>query len=233
MGYFRSGIFRPLPTEIFPVTQVAEAFQRMATAKHIGKVVLAITPPARAIVAGLKGHRSAAVKAAAGAAVKGGAHEAAIAPAEGVEALARIMAAGSAQVAVSSRPLQPIIDFLRGQKDVDPAAAAAKGAGRKLYPRPALVNAYAPPVTETEKRLAQIWQDLIGIEQVGAQDNFFELGGDSLIGVQVISRIKREFTVQLSSTALYEGPTLDAFAKAIDAARAEPLPAGAAKEGGP
>jgi acyl transferase domain-containing protein/D-arabinose 1-dehydrogenase-like Zn-dependent alcohol dehydrogenase/acyl carrier protein len=234
MGYFRSGVFRPLPTEIFPVTQVAEAFQRMATAKHIGKVVLAITPPARAIAAGLRGgSRTAAVKEAAGAAVRGGAHEAAIAPAEGVEALARIMAAGSPQVAVSSRPLQPIIDFLRGQKDVDPAAAAAKGAGRKLYPRPALVNAYAPPGSETEKKLAQIWQDLIGIEQVGAQDNFFELGGDSLIGVQVISRIKREFSVQLSSTALYEGPTLDAFARAIELARAEPAPVAAAKEAGP
>ena len=192
----------------------------------------AVSRPARAITAGLKGQRSAAVKAAAGAAVRGGAHEAAIAPAEGVEALARIMAAGSPQVAVSSRPLQPIIDFLRGQKDTDPAAAAAKGAGRKLYPRPALVNAYAPPATETEKKLAQIWQDLIGIEQVGAQDNFFELGGDSLIGVQVISRIKREFTVQLSSTALYEGPTLDAFAKAIDAAKGEAAAAPAAKEAG-
>ena len=231
MGYFRSGIFRPLPTEIFPVTQVAEAFQRMATAKHIGKVVLAITPPARAVAAGLRGgSRSAAVKEAAGAAVRGGAHEAAIAPAEGVEALARILAAGSPQVAVSSRPLQPIIDFLRGQKEADPAGAG-KPAARKLYPRPALVNAYAPPTTETEQKLAQIWQDLIGIEQVGAQDNFFELGGDSLIGVQVISRIKREFSVQLSSTALYEGPTLDAFARAIDAARAEPAPA--AKEAAP
>jgi len=232
-GYFRSGAFQPLPTEVFPITEVADAFQRMASAKHIGKVVLSVMPPARSLLTGgRRGGRTAAVKAEAAAATRGGAHEAAIAPAEGVEALARIMAGGVPQVAVSSRPLQPIIDFLRGQKEVEPAAGAAKPAARKLYPRPALANAYTPPATETEKTLAQIWQDLIGIEQVGAQDNFFELGGDSLIGVQVISRVKRAFSVQLAPTALYEGPTLDAFARAIDAARAEPAPAAAAKEAG-
>jgi acyl transferase domain-containing protein/D-arabinose 1-dehydrogenase-like Zn-dependent alcohol dehydrogenase/acyl carrier protein len=232
-GYFRAGSFRPLPTEVFPITEVADAFQRMASAKHIGKVVLSIAPPARPVLTGgRRGGRSAAVAVEAAAAARGGAHEAAIAPAEGVEALSRIMAAGAAQVAVSSRPLQPIIDFLRGQKETEPAAGAAEPAARKLYPRPALVNAYTPPTTETEKALAQIWQDLIGIEQVGAQDNFFELGGDSLIGVQVISRIKRAFSVQLASTALYEGPTLDAFARAIDAARGEAAPVAAAKEAG-
>ena len=57
------------------------------------------------------------------------------------------------------------------------------------------------------------------------------MGGDSLIGVQVISRIKRAFSVQLASTALYEGPTLDAFARAIDAARAR-AGAGGGGEGG-
>jgi len=233
MGHFRSGAFRPLPTEIFPITEVAQAFQRMAAAQHIGKVVLSVTPPARAVLAGMRGgSRAAAVAEAAGAAGRGGAHEAALSPAEGVAALARILAAGSPQVAVSSRPLQPIIDFLRGQKEAEPAAGAPKPAARKLYPRPALATAYAPPGSETEKKLARVWQDLIGIEQVGAQDNFFELGGDSLIGVQVMSRIKREFGVQLSSTALYEGPTLDAFARAIDLAQPEPVQLAGSKEAG-
>ena len=74
----------------------------------------------------------------------GGAHEAAIAPAEGVEALARIMASGTPQVAVSSRPLQPIIDFLRGQEGGGsrggrgqagrPQALPAAGPGERLRP---------------------------------------------------------------------------------------------------
>ncbi|HEX3729548.1 MAG TPA: SDR family NAD(P)-dependent oxidoreductase, partial [Opitutaceae bacterium] len=177
MGHFRSGAFRPLPAEVFPVTEVAGAFQRMAAAKHIGKIVLAITPPARPVPIGVRGARSAAVKEAAQAAAKGGAHEAAITPEEGIEALARILAAGGPQLAVSSRPLQPIIDFLRSQKEAEPLpGTSAPSAARKLYPRPALANAYCPPAGETEQRLAVIWQNLIGIEQVGSQDNFFELG---------------------------------------------------------
>jgi acyl transferase domain-containing protein/D-arabinose 1-dehydrogenase-like Zn-dependent alcohol dehydrogenase/acyl carrier protein len=229
MGFFRSGAFKPLPTEVYPITQVADAFQRMAMAKHIGKIVLAVTPPALA-VPGLarSGAHGSAVKAAAGAA-RAGAHEAAIAPAEGVEALSRILAAGAAQVAVSSRPLQSMIEFMRGQKE-GAAAASTPRAARKLYPRPALANAYAPPATETEKRLALIWQDLIGIEQVGAQDNFFELGGDSLVGVQVMSRIKKEFEIQLAPTALYEGSTLEGFARVIETTRAAAAEAAAAKE---
>ena len=70
-----------------------------------------------------------------------------------------------------------------------------------------------------ETKLADIWQGLLGIEQIGVQDNFFELGGDSLIGVQVLSRVKKDFAVALSSSALYEGPTIEALAQALEAAK--------------
>lgn len=39
--------------------------------------------------------------------------------------------------------------------------------------------------------MATIWQEVLGIEQVGRQDNFFELGGDSIISIQVVSRARR------------------------------------------
>jgi non-ribosomal peptide synthase protein (TIGR01720 family) len=54
--------------------------------------------------------------------------------------------------------------------------------------RPALDRAYAPPQTEAERQLAQIWSGLLGIERVGIHDNFFELGGDSILSIQVVSR---------------------------------------------
>jgi acyl carrier protein len=60
----------------------------------------------------------------------------------------------------------------------------------------------------------------LGIQEVGIHDNFFELGGDSLIGVQVISRVKKEFGVNLPSSLLYEGPTIAELAAAIEAAQA-------------
>ncbi len=216
MGYFRSGQFRPLPLEVFPITEVAAAFQTMAGARHIGKIVLAITPPAKP--ARLAGGRPKAAPEA-----RGSATADSIKPNEGVEALARILASASAQVVVSPRPLQPILDHMRGQlKASAPTGGsgdAPKPTARKLYPRPALGNAYVAPGTPMETRLTEAWQAMLGIEQVGTQDNFFELGGDSLISVQVLSKVKKEFGIQLPSSALYENPTPESFAKAIEAAK--------------
>ncbi len=50
---------------------------------------------------------------------------------------------------------------------------------------------YVAPRTSTEQLLAEIWQELLGIERVGIEDNFFELGGDSIITIQVVSRARR------------------------------------------
>ncbi len=216
MGYFRGGQFKPLPKEVFPITNVAGAFQTMAGARHIGKLVLAITPPAVAVAIS-RDHAKAA------AAPKGSATSDSITPAEGIQALERILAAGAPQLVVSPRPLQPILDHVRGQlKSAAPVAAATeapKPAARKLYPRPSLGNAYVAPRTPLETKLAETWQGLLGIEQVGVHDNFFELGGDSLIGVQVISRVKKEAGVALSSSSLYEGPTIEALAVAVEGAK--------------
>ena len=55
------------------------------------------------------------------------------------------------------------------------------------HARPNLENAYLPPRSEVEQKLAGIWQQLLGIERIGVEDNFFELGGDSVISLQVVS----------------------------------------------
>jgi amino acid adenylation domain-containing protein len=54
------------------------------------------------------------------------------------------------------------------------------------------------PRTDTEKRIAAIWQEALGLEGVSVHDNFFEIGGHSLLAMQVISRIKSETGVQLN-----------------------------------
>ncbi|MFH8336565.1 non-ribosomal peptide synthase/polyketide synthase [Streptomyces sp. AM6-12] len=48
------------------------------------------------------------------------------------------------------------------------------------------------PRTDTERRVARIWADVLGIEEVGADDNFFALGGDSILSMQVVSRLRRD-----------------------------------------
>ena len=57
--------------------------------------------------------------------------------------------------------------------------------------RPELAVKYAAPRTPAESALAQIWAEMLGLDQVGIHDNFFELGGDSILSIQIIARANR------------------------------------------
>jgi amino acid adenylation domain-containing protein/non-ribosomal peptide synthase protein (TIGR01720 family) len=74
--------------------------------------------------------------------------------------------------------------------------------------------------TQTEEVLAGIWSRLLGLERVSIHDNFFELGGHSLLGMQLISRAREALGVELSVRALFDAPTVRAFAAKVEAARA-------------
>ncbi|MFK3648785.1 amino acid adenylation domain-containing protein [Lysobacter enzymogenes] len=77
---------------------------------------------------------------------------------------------------------------------------------------------YEPPQGATETALASIWQNLLRIERVGRRDHFFELGGHSLLAVQVLSRLRQAFAVELGQQALFDAPELAQLAAAVDAA---------------
>lgn len=79
--------------------------------------------------------------------------------------------------------------------------------------------AYLPPQTPTERVLAAIWQDVLGVERVGLKDNFFDLGGHSLLATQVVARIERNLQVRTSLRELFEAPDLQALAAQIDTQR--------------
>jgi len=64
------------------------------------------------------------------------------------------------------------------------------------------------PVQGVEQSVANIWQELLGIEQVGAKENFFELGGHSLLATQVIAKLQAAFGVKISLSAFFEAPTV-------------------------
>ncbi|MGF1980312.1 MAG: amino acid adenylation domain-containing protein [Nostoc sp. CmiSLP01] len=78
--------------------------------------------------------------------------------------------------------------------------------------RPQLETVYQPPQTEVEKTIADIWQNILQIESVGIHDNFFELGGNSLILVQVHSKIREIFQIDLSVLDLFRYPTINSLA---------------------
>ncbi|SFJ93142.1 amino acid adenylation domain-containing protein, partial [Paenibacillus sp. UNC496MF] len=75
--------------------------------------------------------------------------------------------------------------------------------------------AYVAPRTETERRLAAIWQEILHAEQVGVHDNFFDLGGHSLRATALVSRIHRQFEVEVSLREVFQQPTLEALAAVI------------------
>ncbi len=82
-----------------------------------------------------------------------------------------------------------------------------------------------PPRTERERKLAEIWKELLKVEEVGVDQNFFELGGHSLLVLQVIARIRRMFEVELPVRTVFEEPTLAGLATAVEKADAQGLKA--------
>ncbi|VVP65084.1 Linear gramicidin synthase subunit B [Pseudomonas fluorescens] len=88
---------------------------------------------------------------------------------------------------------------------------------RKRLPAPTAQvsqRAFEAPRSQHEQVLAQIWQDVLGVEQVGRQDNFFELGGDSIISIQVVSRARRA-GLSLQPRDLFQQQTLQALAAVV------------------
>ncbi|MCT2548295.1 non-ribosomal peptide synthetase [Streptomyces atratus] len=73
--------------------------------------------------------------------------------------------------------------------------------------RPELANTYTAPRTDTERTLAAIWSEILGIDTVGIHDNFFELGGDSIVSIQMIARAKK-FGVHLTPRLIFKNQTI-------------------------
>jgi FkbH-like protein len=74
-----------------------------------------------------------------------------------------------------------------------------------------------PPRTELEQGLAKLWAGLLNLPAVGIRDNFFELGGHSLLAVQLLSRVRQMYGIDLSLEVVYSGEfTVAELAKAIE-----------------
>ena len=86
--------------------------------------------------------------------------------------------------------------------------------------RPELVAAYVAPRTASEKRLSDIWSEVLRIERIGRHDNFFEMGGNSLLATLVCSRVRKMLKIEVPPRLLFEYPTVALMADAIETAAA-------------
>ena len=81
--------------------------------------------------------------------------------------------------------------------------------------RPALDTALILPRTSVEKELAQIWADVLSLDEVGIHDNFFDLGGHSLSATRVVSQVIKHFQLEIPPKALFQSPTVAEMAAVI------------------
>ncbi|MCH8246794.1 MAG: amino acid adenylation domain-containing protein [Bacteroidetes bacterium] len=93
---------------------------------------------------------------------------------------------------------------------------------RKALPAPdeeflVLQSDYVTPRSPEEEKIASIWREILGREQIGAHQNFFDLGGHSLAAVQVINRLRHEFNVELPLRVIFEAQTVSQLAARISA----------------
>ncbi len=79
----------------------------------------------------------------------------------------------------------------------------------------AATTPFTPPESDVEALIAEIWQDELGIAQVGIDHNFFDLGGNSLIGLKILARLKKAFDTDLQVVNLFERPTIRDMAALI------------------
>jgi len=133
---------------------------------------------------------------------------------EGVELFRQLLSSSQPQVIVSTQDFQALIDEqLRaaGVSVLDQLQTSVTVARTRTEAD----GDYVPPQNETEAAMAALWEELFGMQRLSVDDNFFELGGNSLLGIQLISRVRKDFQIELPLNTLFESPTAAGLAAAI------------------
>jgi acyl transferase domain-containing protein/acyl carrier protein len=138
-----------------------------------------------------------------------------LSPAQGVDVFDRVMHSALTRVVVSARDLLARIAQSRARSERLFAEGLEAMSQRLKHPRPKLMTPYAAPRDEIEQKLAEIWQDVLGVEQVGVHDSFFDLGGDSLLITRIHSRFRRGFEHDMSVASMLQYPTIADLAQAL------------------
>jgi amino acid adenylation domain-containing protein len=138
---------------------------------------------------------------------------------------ARVPGAAELREAVRNRLPEYMVPAAYAAIDAVPMTANGKVDRRALLAMEveraggAAASEYAAPRTPLEEVLVGIWQEVLGVEEVGIQASFFELGGHSLRAMQVVSRIRVVLGVELPLRALFEAPSVAELAARVERLR--------------
>lgn len=145
---------------------------------------------------------------------------------EGQQVFSRAITTGIPQVVISTRDFFDLRDQFSGQGGDSPLPeaeqplsaqpAARWGDGSSTHARPELSNPFVSPRTELESQIAEVWQELLGIQQVGVEDSFFDLGGDSLLAIRMVARMRDSLGAELPVQDLFDAPTVAGLAEILE-----------------
>ena len=191
--------FQAGPLLTFPWQQAQQAFERMTTPQHVGKVVLEVRE---------RSTRDGRVRKEARTSRKGFAWS--IPLQQGLDVFQELLQRADLppHVIVSVRPLE-----LEGGSRVTASLKSSSEPSERDRPTSQPFRAPSSPVEET---MSDIWKGLLSIASVGVDDHFFDLGGDSITAIQILSRVRREFKVGLPHSALLEYPTVARLADLVE-----------------
>jgi acyl transferase domain-containing protein/acyl carrier protein len=147
---------------------------------------------------------------------KPAAHEFFLTPAEGAAVFRTILSRPNPrQVIVSTGDLETRLDrWIRFTSPVSPVEPQTPGL-TAVHPRPEVETKYAAPRNSVEQMIADVWQLVLGVNSIGIEDDFFELGGHSLLAIQLVSRLRDLFQVEIALTAIFEHSTIAQLAEHV------------------
>ncbi len=139
-----------------------------------------------------------------------------MAPPEGIDAFRRVLSAAAEDPALgpvlvhSTGDLEARIDqWLRPKiPQSKPRAETSR------YARPDLGAAYVPVSNEAERKIARVFEEVLGIDHVGIHDNYFDLGGNSLTALQVVAALQNDFA-EITPVTIFDAPTVAGLAELL------------------
>lgn len=203
------GVLKPLPNKVYALSDAVSAFQFMQESRHIGKIILA-PEPALAVKHTLTTGKLQSNKQADH---QSGSDADDLTDEEGLRVLTFALQSRESQVAVT-RQAGKLASYKRGEDSGSDRVSAKLSA--EIFDETVYVNTSITWENSTQKKLAEIWQSVLGQEVSSLDDNFFDLRGDSLLAISVLGKIRQQFNVTLNPSDIFTAPTLRQLALLIE-----------------
>jgi acyl transferase domain-containing protein/acyl carrier protein len=138
---------------------------------------------------------------------------------QGFETLEYLMTESIPQVAVLPFDLKNLLELYPTAAGM-PFFENVRGSDSHVarsYARPNLRQKYVAPRTEIERKLAELWQQTLHIDQVGVHDSFFELGGDSVLAAQILAMARKTYGISINPQDAFQAFTIERLGELLEA----------------